>query len=617
MVCGSGELTQKCCSKTLPVHVRVTGQTRYITCYCILDEQSNSSFCDPSLPLALGLSPARRTYSLSTLSGYRAQVSGGVVKGLEVKGIHEDRWLSLPELLTHPSIPDTTSEVATAGVVSAHNHISHLAGNFDLSIMDCAVSLLIGVNCGAAMYTEPHGNTFPFAHHTALGWCLVGPVCKDATSPQHCKTLRTTVESCEHFRADGCFEDLIRQDLIRREFDVSTYSPEDELPGDSQYDKKFLDKVEAEICKNGRGNVQMPLSFKDESDFPDNSKAVYMRTKNTLLRIAKDLPVAAKCVETMQSYIDQGHVEQLANGDRGLKGRTNYIPVFPVTHPKKEKVRLVFDGASTYQGTSINDKLLRGPDVANRLIGVMLRFRLHEVAFVSDVECMFHSFHVTPRDRDALRFFWWADNDPSKEVTAYRANVHIFGNKSSPAIATYGLRYTTKDPEVSHLVKARNFILTNVYVDDGMGSADTVEEAIQILVEAREILARYNIRLHKIISPSEKLLSAFPVTELAKDVDTLDISRNPAQSALGVTWNIQSDCFHLRYVEPKTEFTRRAILSVNGSVYDPMGMASPISLGGRILQRKFISSGDQPFDWDEPLPKGVFRGGAVGVIAPP
>ena len=597
MVCGEERAPQKCCSKTLLVQVRIAGQQNYITGYCILDEQSNSSFCDPILPSSFGLDPPRRTYALSTMSGYKSKIDGGIVTGLEARGIGEKRWVSLPELLTHPSIPDTKAEVATRDIVNAHPHISHLSANFPNSASDCKVLLLLGVNCGDAMHTQVYGETYPFAHHTALGWCLVGPVCRDSIRQEEVKALRTTVmQECEHFSTKNCFDTKIKSDLIPRDFDVASYSPEDEFPGMSRHEKRFQDIVETVVHPNARGNLELPLPFIDNPEFPDNRKAVYMRTRNSLLRIKKDEVVLEKCVTTMQNYIDAGHVEQLNPSDRGIVGRTNYIAVFPVTHPNKPgKVRIVFDSAASYSGLSPNDKLLRGPDVANKLIGVMMRFRLGKIAFAADVECMFHSFHVSPEDRDALRFYWWDSNDPTKEVTAYRANVHIFGNKSSPAIATFGLRYTTTDEDAADLIEAKKFILHNFYVDDGMGCANTIEEAISTLKDARTILSKYNIRLHKIISPHSEVLSAFPESELAPELTSLDISSNCSQSALGIRWNIGTDTFNLKCFSPRTEFTRRAVLSVNGSVFDPLGMVSPVSLGGRLLQRKFISSGTEPF----------------------
>ena len=42
--------------------------------------------------------------------------------------------------------------------------------------------------------------------------------------------------------------------------------------------------------------------------------------------------------------------------------------------------------------------------------------------------------------RNFMRFFWFKDNNPDNPLVHFRANVHIFGNKSSPSVAIAGLR---------------------------------------------------------------------------------------------------------------------------------------------------------------------------------
>lgn len=42
-------------------------------------------------------------------------------------------------------------------------------------------------------------------------------------------------------------------------------------------------------------------------------------------------------------------------------GRVWYLPHHGVYHPKKKKLRVVFDCAARYQGTSLNEQLLQGP----------------------------------------------------------------------------------------------------------------------------------------------------------------------------------------------------------------------------------------------------------------
>ena len=48
---------------------------------------------------------------------------------------------------------------------------------------------------------------------------------------------------------------------------------------------------------------------------------------------------------------------------------------------------------------------------------------------------MFHQVRVRKQDQDTLRFLWWTDSyDDPPDV--YAMNVHIFGEASSPYIAT-------------------------------------------------------------------------------------------------------------------------------------------------------------------------------------
>ena len=117
-----------------------------------------------------------------------------------------------------------------------------------------------------------------------------------------------------------------------------------------------------------------------------------------------------------------------------------YLPHHPVTSPTKPgKVRIVFDAAAECEGTWLNKNLLTGPDVANSLVGVLLRFRQGKIAFAADIEKMFPQIRVREEDQDSLRFLWWTngyDNPPD----TYVMQVHIFGAASSPCIANSTFR---------------------------------------------------------------------------------------------------------------------------------------------------------------------------------
>ena len=57
---------------------------------------------------------------------------------------------------------------------------------------------------------------------------------------------------------------------------------------------------------------------------------------------------------------------------------------------------MVFDCSANFGGES----LLQGPDLRNKLIGVICRFRQEPVAVMCDIEQMFYQFRVSTEQSD-------------------------------------------------------------------------------------------------------------------------------------------------------------------------------------------------------------------------
>ena len=100
---------------------------------------------------------------------------------------------------------------------------------------------------------------------------------------------------------------------------------------------------------------------------------------------------------------------------------------------------------------------------------------------------------------------------------------------------------------------------------------------------------------------------AFPRDDQASDLRDLDFSLDtvPAQRALGVLWDISTDAFTFKVSLGEKPFTRRGVLSIINSLYDPLGLAAPVVIRGKLLLRSMmVSVGNfQPETWDEPLPE--------------
>ena len=196
-------------------------------------------------------------------------------------------------------------------IARQHPHIAHLAGNFVKLNESAKALLLIGREGGNILRTEAHGNTFPFAHHTALGWAVVGSVCLNSKPNHNFCTLHTSLGH-DHFKVIPSFNHSVGKYTLPEPSmtDVFIERPDDELPGLSREDQKFLHIIGSGIHINEHGDLEMPLPFeKEDPILPSNQAAVYRRTKGTLTRLKSDYNKSAECTKAMGKTLDAEYIK--------------------------------------------------------------------------------------------------------------------------------------------------------------------------------------------------------------------------------------------------------------------------------------------------------------------
>ena len=174
-----------------------------------------------------------------------------------------------------------------------------------------------------------------------------------------------------------------------------------------------------------------------------------------------------------------------------------------------------------------------------------------------------------------------------------------------PAVATLWLRKTAQAAESEYGQHVANFVTNDFYVDDGLTSCPTAEEAIKVMKDTQEALKKYgNLRLHKFASNSFEVMSAFPSSDLATNLKDLDLEANtkPLQRSLGLIWDLNTDRFIFQLSPDNKPVTRRGILSTVNSIYDPLEFLAPVIIQGKLILRKLTSS---TFDWDDPVPDDI------------
>ena len=110
-----------------------------------------------------------------------------------------------------------------------------------------------------------------------------------------------------------------------------------------------------------------------------------------------------------------------------------------------------------------------------------------------------------------------------------------------------------------------------------------------------------NLRQRKVTLNSVEVLSSFPANDLAKNLGCFDLLVDdlPSQLSLGLQWHLELDSFVFRVTLDDKAFTRRGVLSVINSIYDPLGLIAPIVISGKLILKDLMQ---ETGDWDKPLP---------------
>lgn len=102
------------------------------------------------------------------------------------------------------------------------------------------------------------------------------------------------------------------------------------------------------------------------------------------------------------------------------------------------------------------------------------------------------------------------------------------------------------------------------------------------------------------MSNRPKVLKAIPKNHRAKGMEGLNMELDllPVERVL-VEWCIKSDSFKFKIVLKDRPLTRTV-----SSIYDPLGMLSPVVLTAKKILRDLCGKG---IDWDDTVPESVFR----------
>lgn len=313
----------------------------------------------------------------------------------------------------------------------------------------------------------------------------------------------------------------------------------------------------------------------------------------------------------MQEYLNLGHMREVNEEELSKEMMSDnskkvcYLPHHSVLKETSTttKVRVVFDGsASTDSGYSLNDALLKGPVIQDELLSLLIRFRKHEVALVGDVEKMYRQVKVHPEDAGLQRILFRFS--PEEPIRVFELSTVTYGLTPSSFLAIRALHQLAADEGVAY-PEAAKAIVHDFYVDDYIGGASSVDEAIQLQGDLDTLMKKGGFALRKWCSNRPEVLTGIPADQLGTNLSiSFDISPEEKVKTLGITWEPGTDQLRFIYenVESEQTWTRRTILSSIAKLFDPLGLISPVVIVAKMLMQELAS---RKIAWDTPVPDDI------------
>ena len=566
----------------VPVGIRQRGQSTFIVTNMAMDNYATGCYMDEALLKRLNIKGKSEYLSLTTMNKNNSTIPVKIVEDLEILSLTSNDLCSIPKLYAKKEWPFKQSALLSEDDLKPYKELKEIPFRF----VDENIGLLVGMNMPMILKpleiveTSKNG---PYASRHLFGWAFNGPISGHS----------------DH----RCFKTSASEDSLGEMIENYFSKDFDDEHSDSKLsldDQKWEDIVSKGIKLVDGNSYEIPLPFKEEVSFPDNSKFALAQLNNLNKRLRNNAQLQEDYCTFMREMRQKNFVEEVPVDElNAASGKTWYLPHHGVRHKQKGKLRVVFNCSSKYSGVCLNDMLLQGPDLVNNLVGVLLRFREGKIALSADIEKMFYCVKIPTSDSNFLRFYWYKDDDIYSQPVAYRLRVHVFGAKSSPSCANYALQNCIANIDNEAL---KTKVKSSFYVDDFLLSIDTEENALNVLKSSTNCLAKCGFNLTEVCSNSKKLLKALPVEKLSKNLkNCIDLNDYlPSERALGLMWNSNDDqlCFD---VKPTVDIvTKRSVLSAIFSVYDPLFILSPIIIPAKLFFQQICRL---KLGWDEALPE--------------
>ncbi|XP_011879618.1 PREDICTED: uncharacterized protein LOC105568508, partial [Vollenhovia emeryi] len=208
---------------------------------------------------------------------------------------------------------------------------------------------------------------------------------------------------------------------------------------------------------------------------------------------------------------------------------------------------------------------------------------------------MYRQIKVHPDDWKYQRILWI---NPDNNLVTYELTTVTYGLVCSPFLSLRTLQQLIED-EGEKFPLAVPSLKRGRYVDDIFGGVDTIDKAQEIAHQLNHLCMAGGFRLQKWISNHSAVLTSIP-KEYQITSTNFQIEDNAIVHALGLCWQPSTDTFQFTLKFPPTKvLTKRTVLSTISTLFDPIGLLSPITITAKIFMQELWTL---RLSWDDLLP---------------
>ena len=334
---------------------------------------------------------------------------------------------------------------------------------------------------------------------------------------------------------------------------------------------------------------------------------------------SRDPSMREDAVKSHQKLLDRGHViaasELSAEFKRAVEstpGAGYFIPWRTVYNEGSVSTpcRIVFDASSkTPGGESLNGILAKGQNRLVKLQHLLIKFRHGQAAVTADISMAYNGTRLRPEHLAYQKYLWQDRLDPTAPVKIMHVATLIYGVKSSGQQCQAGI-----EKLADHYLEAGTHMLgatalkETTYVDDILSSQDSPTQCKIVAADIEVVLEKGSMAV-KAFSysgrpPSEKVSADGVHVGLAgylwatqEDVIKLDVGPvRLGQMRRGKRPDpVAGD---LKAALGRT-FTKRVLTGLVASVFDPLGLVTPVTAGLKLDLHDLCVL---HLDWDDPVP---------------